>query len=156
MQDDSLTIVRTYKGSLPEIWDLWTTQKGFESWWGPQGFRADVHAIDARSGGELRYDMVAATDEMIAAMAAMGEPASHATRATFSTVEPQARIVMTNVIDFLAGVPPYTNEITVEFAASAGTVTMTVTLPPMHDATFTKMQVEGFTSQLTKLDDRLA
>jgi uncharacterized protein YndB with AHSA1/START domain len=156
MQDDSLTIVRTYKGSLPEIWDLWTTQEGFESWWGPQGFRADVHAIDARSGGELRYDMVAATDEMIAAMAAMGEPASHATRATFSAVEPQARIVMTNVIDFLAGVPPYTSEITVEFVAGASTVTMTVTLPPMHDATFTKMQLEGFTSQLTKLDDRLA
>jgi hypothetical protein len=31
---------------------------------------------------------------------------------------------------------------------------MVVTLTPMHDAKFTEMQVEGFTSQLTKLDKR--
>jgi hypothetical protein len=33
-------------------------------------------------------------------------------------------------------------------------VRMVVTLSPMHDAQFTQMQLEGFTSQLTKLDKR--
>jgi len=104
--------------------------------------------------------MVAATPEMVAAMTAMGQPASHATRSTFSVFELHRRLVMTNVIDFIAGVPSYTSEIVVEFSdgpaqAGSGTVTMTVTLPPMHDAAFTRMQLEGFTSQLTKLDGRL-
>jgi|GEM_PF-5769742 len=35
MTDSSLTIARTYAGTLAEIWDLWTTRAGFESWWGP-------------------------------------------------------------------------------------------------------------------------
>ncbi len=33
-------------------------------------------------------------------------------------------------------------------------VRMIVTLSPMHDANFTQMQREGFTSQLSKLDKR--
>ena len=56
-------IERTYRASLADVWDLWTTKEGFESWWGPQGFRADVHELDARVGGTLRYAMVAATPE---------------------------------------------------------------------------------------------
>jgi hypothetical protein len=34
--------------TTPELWKLWTTKDGFESWWGPEGFRADVHTIEAR------------------------------------------------------------------------------------------------------------
>ena len=28
-----ITLERTYEASLKDIWDLWTTKKGFESWW---------------------------------------------------------------------------------------------------------------------------
>src|ERR1700757_3213803 len=50
---------RRYETSVEDLWDLWTTKEGFESWWGPQGFRVEVHAIDPRIGGELFYDMIA-------------------------------------------------------------------------------------------------
>lgn len=76
-------IERTYRAGLDELWRLWTTKEGFESWWGPEGFRADVHALEARLGGALHYDIVADTPEMIETMRQMGRPASHAARGRF-------------------------------------------------------------------------
>lgn len=149
-----IVIERTYRARLDEIWELWTTKQGFESWWGPQGFRADVHELDARIGGELRYDMVADTPEMIAAMKQMGQPSSHATHARFTELKPRERLVITNVIDFLPGVATYESEIAVDFSWQGDRVRMVVALDPMHSEEFSKMQEQGFTSQLTKLDTR--
>lgn len=152
---DKVVIERTYRASIEDIWNLWTTKDGFESWWGPQGFRADVHVIEARIGGELRYDMVADSAEMIAEMKRQGQPVSHLTRAYFSELVPHERLVMKNVIDFIPGVTAYESSIHVELVRQGDRVRMVVTLDPLHSEEFSKMQVEGFTSQLTKLD-RLA
>ena len=65
--ESSLVIERAYQADVEDLWALWTTRDGFESWWGPQGFRADVHLIEARPGGSLHYDMVADTPAMITA-----------------------------------------------------------------------------------------
>lgn len=149
-----VVVERTYRATLEEVWDLWTTKEGFESWWGPQGFRADVHVIDPRVDGELRYDMVADTPEMIAAMKQMGQPSSHATHSRFVECAPRTRLVLRNVIDFLPGVATYEADIAVDLFPTGDHVRMVVTLDGMHDETFTRMQKEGFTSQLTKLDAR--
>lgn len=149
-----IVIERTYRAKIEDIWELWTTKEGFESWWGPQGFRAEVHVLDARVGGELHYDMIADTPEMIAAMKQMGQATSHATHSRFSELKHHERLVLTNVIDFLPGVEPYESEIAVDFSVSGDRVRMVVTLDSMHNAEFTEMQREGFTSQLTKLDER--
>ncbi len=154
--EQKIVIERSYKASVEEIWQLWTTKKGFESWWGPQGFRADVHEIDARVGGKLRYDMIADSPEMIAAMKQMGQPVSHATHSQFSDLKLHERLVITSVIDFLPGVAPYENQIEVALSVVGENVLMVVTLHGMHTDDFTKMQKEGFTSQLTKLDKRFA
>ncbi|AEI68722.1 SRPBCC family protein [Corallococcus macrosporus] len=151
-----VVIERSYRAGIQDIWALWTTKEGFESWWGPQGFRAEVHELDARVGGALRYDMIADSPEMIAAMKQAGEPTSHATRSRFTEVAPHSRLVLTNVIDFLPGVATYESNIAVDFLASGDRVRMVVTLDAMHSDEFTKMQQEGFTSQLTKLDSRFA
>lgn len=149
-----ITIERTYRASAQDIWDLWTTKNGFESWWGPQGFRVEVHELDARVGGALRYDMIAATPEMIAAMQQMGAPTSHPTTSRFAELRPYSRLVLRNVIDFLPGVAAYESHIAVDLHSVGDRTRMVVTLDPMHHPDFTKMQVEGFTSQLTKLDER--
>lgn len=153
-QRAKIVIERTYRASLKQVWDLWTTKDGFESWWGPQGFRADVHEIDARVGGALRYDMVADSAEMIAAMKQMDQPPSHKTTSSFSELKPRTRLVLTNVIDFLPGVATYESNIAVDFFEVGDSVRMVVTLDAMHSDEFTKMQEQGFTSQLTKLDAR--
>lgn len=151
-----IVIERRYRASVADIWDLWTTKEGFESWWGPQGFGVDVHVLEARTGGELRYDMVARSPEMIAAMTRMGQPTSHPTNSRFTEVTLHKRLVLTNIIDFLPGVTPYVSTIAVEFVEDGGQVRMIVTLDAMHSDQFTQMQKEGFTSQLTKLDERFA
>lgn len=149
-----IVIERTYRAKIEDVWDLWTTKQGFESWWGPQGFRAEVHVLEASTGGELRYDMIADTPEMIAAMKQVGRPSSHPTNSRFTELKPHERLVITNLIDFLPGVATYENNIVVDFSAVGDTIRMVVTLEGLHDDEFTKMQTEGFTSQLTKLDGR--
>lgn len=152
----AVAIERTYKATLEEVWSLWTTKEGFESWWGPEGFRAEVRELDARVGGALRYDMIADTPEMIAEMKKIGRPPSHETNSRFSELAPHRRLVIVNVIDFLPGVEPYENDIEVDLSAEGGSVRMIVTLHHLHDDAFTQMQKEGFTSQLRKLDKRYA
>jgi uncharacterized protein YndB with AHSA1/START domain len=151
---EPVVIERTYRARATDIWELWTTKAGFESWWGPQGFRAEVHAIEPRVGGALRYDMIADSPEMIAAMKQAGRPASHPTNAKFTAIRPNEHLVITNVIDFLPGVDAYETNITVDLIPAGDRVRMRVTLDPMHTAEFDAMQKEGFTSQLTKLDER--
>ena len=151
---EKVVIERSYRASLQDVWDLWTTKDGFESWWGPVGFRADVAELDARVGGKLRYDMVASTPEMVAEMKKQGQSASHPVTAYFVELVPAQRLVIENVIDFLPGVPPYKSKITVELFDERGRVRMVVTLHGMHSPEFSQMQQEGFTSQLTKLDKR--
>jgi uncharacterized protein YndB with AHSA1/START domain len=150
-----VVLERTYRARVDELWKLWTTKEGFESWWGPEGFRVEVHTLEARVGGVLHYDMIADAPEMIAAMKQMGRPASHAARARFTELRPLERVALTSLIDFLPGVNPYESTIAVDFFPSGESVRMVVTLDPMHDEQFTRMSTLGFTSQLTKLDKRL-
>ena len=151
-----IVVERTYRASLDDVWSLWTTKEGFESWWGPQGFRADVHELDARIGGTLRYDMVAETPAMVAEMEKMGSSPSHAVNARFVEMKGRERLVIRNVIDFLPGVAAYESDIEVDFATVGGSVTMKITLHGMHSEEMSRMQKEGLESQLEKLDARFA
>ncbi len=150
----NVVIERTYRARLEEVWDLWTTKTGFESWWGPQGFRVDVHALEPRSGGALHYDMIADAPDAIEAMKRMGQPLAHKTNGRFGDFKPLERLTLVHIIDFVKGVEPYEVTIEVDLRASGDHVTMKVTLHPHPDPHWTKMSTEGFGSQLTKLDKR--
>lgn len=147
---------RTFRAPVAEIWDLWTTADGFASWWGPEGFRVEVHELDARVGGALVYDMIADAPQQIEAMQRMGQPTSHGTHGTFVEVQHHRRLAITHVIDFLPGVAPYDSTVIVEFFQRGDHVRMVITLRPMHDAHWTQMATMGWASQLTKLDARYA
>jgi len=154
--NEKVVIERTYRASVQELWDLWTTKEGFESWWGPEGFRVEVHAIEAREGGTLHYDMIADAPEQIAAMKQMNMPISHKARGRFSAFSPHTRLALTHMIDFIPGVKAYESSMAVDFVPAGDRVRMVVILSPMHDEHWTKMSTMGFTSQLTKLDKRFA
>ncbi|RYZ66069.1 MAG: SRPBCC domain-containing protein [Proteobacteria bacterium] len=151
-----MVIERSYRASIEDVWSLWTTKEGFESWWGPQGFRVEVHALEAHDGGALHYDMIADSPETVAAMKGAGQPVSHPTRSRFTEVKPHERLVVTSVIDFLPGVEPYESSFSVDFTVTGDTVRMVVTLSPMHSTEVSSMQKGGFESQLGKLDTRFA
>jgi uncharacterized protein YndB with AHSA1/START domain len=150
----AITIERVYPASNRELWELWTTPDGFESWWGPQGFRVAVHNLEAKLGGVLHYTMMAATAETIRAMKDMGQAEAHEVRSSFSHFEPETALSLASVIDFLPGVEAYESLIEVRFSALGKKTKMTVVLYAMHNPDFTEMQKEGFSSQLTKLDER--
>lgn len=69
-----ITIERKYRAPLKDVWDLWTTKGGFESWWGPGGFTARVLTLDLRPGGELLYAMTASGSGQIEFMKKAGMP----------------------------------------------------------------------------------
>jgi uncharacterized protein YndB with AHSA1/START domain len=147
---------RTYEADVEDLWALWTTKQGFESWWGPEGFRVEVHAIDPRVGGLLHYDMIADTPEHIEYMKQAGMGVSHETRGTFTVVEPQTRLELVHVIDFLPGVEPYDNRMTLELSVEGANVRMVISVEPHYDAEMTKQATMGMESQLTKVPAALA
>jgi len=149
-----VVIERTYDAAVEDLWALWATKAGFESWWGPEGFRVEVHAMEAVPGGALHYDMIADSPEAIVAMRNMGQPLSHNTHGRFDEFRPHSRLTLKHVIDFIAGVDPYESLIEVDFEPLGDRARMVVTIHPHRDAHWTRMATEGFRSQLTKLDRR--
>lgn len=147
---------RRYDASVEDLWDLWTTKEGFESWWGPEGFRVEVHRMDLRVGGELFYDMIAVGTDEIAWMKKEGMPVSHETRGTFVEVAPYSRLKIQHMIDFIPGLKPYENNILVEFIPEGSSVRMVVAIDRHPDEEWTSRAAAGFESQLTKLPAALA
>ncbi|WP_223641508.1 SRPBCC domain-containing protein [Corallococcus sp. EGB] len=150
----TVTFERTYPATLDEVWELWTTKDGFESWWGPEGFSVKVHELDARPEGLLRYDMIATAPEQIAFMKQAGMPLSSPSSLTYTELTPKRRLSYRHAVDFIPGVTPYSVATVVELQANGGTVRMTVTSDAMHSEEWTKRASMGMQSQLTKLDKR--
>ena len=147
----AVLIERSYRATAAELWALWTTKDGFESWWGPEGFRVEVHEIEPRLGGALVYDMIADAPEQIAAMQQAGMPVAHGTHGTFTELVMHERIKLTHIIDFIPGIAPYENNIVVSFVPEGGQIRMAVHIDPHITDEWTARSVEGFTSQLQKL-----
>ena len=147
-------IERTYAAPIEELWALWATKEGFESWWGPEGFRVEVQTLEARAGGTLAYTMIADSPEMVTAMKSMGQPTSTSINGSFEECVTNQRLRLVQVIDFVTGTAPYDSVIEVQFLKAGEKTRMVVALHPHLDAHWTKMSLNGFTSQLTKLDAR--
>lgn len=147
----SVRFEESYEATLDEVWSLWTTPDGFEAWWGPQGFRVEVQALEARAGGALRYDMIADAPEMVAFMAREGMPVSHPVTATITECDPPTRLTIRNVIDFVPGFAPYENHIRVTLTAEGDRVRMVVLVDAHPDDLWTQRSTEGWRSQATKL-----
>jgi len=147
-------IERTYRTRVEELWELWTTKEGFESWWGGEGSRVKVHTMEAREGGKLHYDMIAVAPAGIVARNQMGLAPSSSVRARFTEFRPYQRLILTHVIDFVPGVKPYEQMIAVDFFPVGDTVRMVTTIEPMHNEEFTQTSIRVFSSQLKMLEGR--
>jgi len=144
-------IERTFKATLEEVWELWTTKDGIESWWGPDGFKVKVQHLDLRPGGELRYQMIAVAPEMVEFMKKSGMPTATDCRNTYTEVTPFSRLAFECLVDFVPGVAPYEVASVVELHASDNVVKMVLTLEAMHDEEWTKRAVMGWEAELGKL-----
>ena len=147
----TITIQRHFDATVEELWGLWTTAGGIESWWGPEGFTVTVQNIDLRVGGGLSYTMTATAPEQIVFMEEHGMPVANEVSITFTQVEPLRRLGFTTLADFIPDFPAYEVETTVTLEPGPDGVAMDVTIDRMHDEEWTQRSVAGEESQLDRL-----
>ena len=146
-----IRIERNYHASADKVWDLWTTSKGIESWWAPDGFKVEVRKLDLRPGGELIYAMTATGPEQIEFMKGAGMPLTTESRKTFTELVPPKRIAYRSLADFIPGVKPYEFLTVVDLQSSADGVRAVMTVDAMHDDEWTQRLVMGRENELDNL-----
>lgn len=144
-------IERTYDAAVEDVWRLWTTKDGIESWWGPDGFAVQVRKIDLQPGGELVYAMTARAPDQIEFLEKAGMPLTTQTRLVYKDVVPLRRLAYTQLADFIPGVPTYDVATEVELEVVGDQVRMTLTFDAMHDEQWTRLAVMGWEQELQKL-----
>jgi len=147
-----IVIERSYAASIEDLWELWTTKEGIESWWGPGGFSVKVHELDLRAGGEMRYAMTAVDPGQVQFMKKAGMPLTTEAKLTYTGIVACKSIAYTHRADFIPGVEPYDVGNKVEFFAESGHTRMVLSLDPMHSDEWTQRAVGGWESQLSKVD----
>lgn len=151
-----MVLERFFTATVQEIWALWTTPEGIESWWGPDGFDVEVRAIDLRPGGELAYVMTATAADQVDFMKKAGMPLATEARLTFTEVDPPRRLSYNHRADFIPGVEQYLVATAVEIEAVGGRVRMALSIEAMHDEAWTERAVKGWEDQLDQLAAVLA
>ena len=136
MTKKTVTIERTYRAPIADVWELWTTKDGIEEWWGPDGFAVTVQSLDLRPGGELHYTMTAMRPEMIDFMKKNGMPTSTKSRSPRSS--------------------PTSASARVELEETPAGTKLTLTFDAMHDDVWTQRAKMGWESELDKLGKALA
>lgn len=146
-----ITFERNFRATVQDVWDLWTTKAGLESWWGPERFATTVRKLDLRPGGGFEYAMTATGPAEIEGLKAMGVPLTSVAHGTFTEVTPRRRLAYKTLADFIPGVAPYEVAALVELHAAPPSVRMVVTEDAMHDERWTQLSVMGMNSSLDKL-----
>jgi uncharacterized protein YndB with AHSA1/START domain len=142
---------RTYAASIEDVWELWTTKEGIESWWGPDGFAVTVRKLDLRPHGELHYAMTAVAAPQIAFMKQANMPLTTEARITFTEITPPRRLVYKHLADFIPGVAPYDVNYVIELEPSSNGTRLILTLDAMHDEVWTQRAIMGWESEFGKL-----
>ena len=137
--------------SANEVWNLWTTREGIESWWAPDGFKVEVRKLDLRPGGELVYGMTATGPEQVEFMKTAGMPLTTESQKTFTELLPAKRIAYTSLADFIPGVAPYEFLTVVDLNPSGNGVRVVMTVDQMHDEVWTQRLVMGRENELDNL-----
>jgi uncharacterized protein YndB with AHSA1/START domain len=154
-QRRTITLERTYQAPIEDVWELWTTRDGIESWWGPDGFRVEVRKLDLRPGGEMHYAMIATGADQIEFMKKAGMPLTGEHRITFNEIVPHRRLAYSNLVDFIPGTEAYEASTLVELHATPQGIRMALTIEAMHDERWTQMAVAGWEMELNKLGKAL-
>jgi len=146
-----ITMMWTYRASPGELWDLWTTKDGLESWWGPEEFVMRTRKLELRPGGVFEYAITAMDVPQVEALTEAGIPITRISRLTFLELVPRKRISYKIGIDYIPEVKPYDVSTTIEFNPVDKAVKMLVAQEPMHSAEWTQTLALSLDKQFNRL-----
>lgn len=146
-----ITLERVYDADLQDVWDLWTTKAGIESWWGPGGFAVTVRSLELRAGGKLHYAMTAVGAPQVEFMKKAGMPLTQELQITYTEVVARRRLAYVHLADFIPGVEPYDVATVVELASTEEGVHLKLILDAMHSDEWTQRAVMGWEGELAQL-----
>lgn len=146
-----VVLERIYQARLQDVWDLWTTKEGIESWWGPGGFAVTVRKLDLRPGGEFLYAMTATDPPQIDFIKQAGMPLTQELRITYTEIDPPHRLAYVHLADFIPGVEPYDVATVVELQPVAEGVRLILSFDAMHSDEWTERAAMGWNMELGKL-----
>ncbi len=151
MTDRTVTIERNYPATPAEVWQMWTTSEGIEAWWGPDGFAVQVHALDVRPGGTMRYSMRATDDAIAAFLRSQGLATVTTHEIRFVEVVPYRLLTSRHPVDFVPDVEDYEIGTRLELRPDAGGTRLRLVLDTMHDRIWTDRAVAGWQQELDRL-----
>lgn len=151
-----ITLERMFGAPVQDVWDLWTTKSGIESWWGPEGFAVTVDELDLKPGGQIVYSMSAVGTEQIEYMTKAGMPITTEHRSTYTEVDPPRRLAWKLPVDFVQDVETYEVDVVLELSADGDATRVVLTTDSMHDDEWTTRAKLGRESELDKLERVLA
>ncbi len=89
---------------VDRVWGLWTTKRGLEAWWAPEGFVMKVQNLDVSIGGRVDFLYEEASTVGNAAwrraLFARGVSTRWTARGQFLEVTPLARLAFRQSLDF--------------------------------------------------------
>jgi len=150
-----ITIERILQASPQDVWEMWTTKDGLESWWGPEGFDASVLALDLRAGGRLEIEVRATSPQVVKWMESQGAPLASVHRATYTEITPITRIGFLDTFAYDPSVDPYELQATVQFEPVPAGTRMLFQSDPMHNEEWTKRATMGRAFSFDRLEAAL-
>jgi uncharacterized protein YndB with AHSA1/START domain len=150
-----VTLTRTLRATADEVWSMWTTTEGLESWWGPDGFRVEVRSLDLRPGGLLRYAMIAVEADKIAFVRANGMPTTSETTIRYVDIDAPRRLAYVNLVDFVPDQPTYEVATVMELSPVGDATQLELTFDAMHAPEWTARMTAGWEQELDRLVARL-
>ncbi len=83
-----ILIELTFPAAQQDLWEMWTTKEGIESWWGPEGISSTVRTLELQVGGRLEIVM--------SPKDSVGQENSMVEKITFTEITPMTGLSFTD------------------------------------------------------------
>lgn len=159
LESNTLTLEREFDGSNEKVWKAYADKEWFEAWWGPEGWETTTKEFNFVPGGRVLYgmkcvdpnqgDWYGKTEWGLMEIEKVDEPNSFTYKDKFANEDGTVREDMPQMsikVDFVLTSGGKTNLVIQSTAESAEQIEQLVQMG----------MVEGFDSQMNKLDEMLA
>lgn len=158
LENKTLTLEREFDGSLDKVWRAYADKEWFEKWWGPEGWETTTKEFDFVSGGRVHYGMKCVDERQgewfgqtswgIMVLETVDAPNSFTYKDYFSDENA--------TLDTTMPVISVTNSFTEENGKTKLTSVSVADSAEQIEQLIEMGMLEGFKSQLVKLDEMLA